>query len=167
MSEEKPSEFFGLLGLGGLCDFISPAAIERTKAEYRRGLEQELQARVDLARALTQERQAPEGARRDLETIERDERENSEAQRLAFLNLRELDAADDIDIQIRFVKPDDPISDADREAYAKWCEGDRKRQELIRKNAEAQRLAYLKRCEAVISFDRLEEQQGNEPGEIN
>lgn len=136
-SDDRPSEF---LGLGGLLDFLSPAAIERKKAEYRRLLKQEMRSRSDLARAIAQERQAMAGVARNPQTIRREgelqalERENSEGQRIAFLNLRELDAND---IHIRFVKPGDPVSEADREAYAKWCEGEKKRQESIRKNSEA------------------------------
>jgi ParB-like chromosome segregation protein Spo0J len=140
-SDDRPSEFFGL---GRLLDFLSPAAIERTKAEYRRLLEQEMRSRADLARAIAQERQAMAGAARNPETIRRErelqalERENSEGQRIAFLNLRELDAND---IHIRFVKPGDPVSDADREAYAKWCGGGKERQGSIRKNPEAMEAA--------------------------
>jgi hypothetical protein len=140
-SDDRPSEFFGL---GGLLDFLSPEAIERTKAEYRRLLEQEMRSRSDLARAIAQERQAMAGAARNPETIRREgelqalERENSEGQRIAFLNLRELDAND---IHIRFVKPGDPVSEADREAYAKWCEGEKERQESIRKNSAAMEAA--------------------------
>jgi hypothetical protein len=68
LSDEKPGEFFGLLGRKGLCDFLSPAAIERTKAEYRRGLEQEMRSRAELTRARAQERQAIAGAARNPET---------------------------------------------------------------------------------------------------
>jgi ParB-like chromosome segregation protein Spo0J len=136
-SDDRPSEFFGLVRL---LDILSPAAIERTKAEYRRLLEQEMRSRSDLARAIAQERQAMAGAARNPETIRREgelqalERENSEGQRIAFLNLCELDAND---IHIRFVKLGDPVSEADREAYAKWCEGEKERRGSIRKNSEA------------------------------
>jgi hypothetical protein len=75
----------------------------------------------------------------------------------------------ELEFTVRFVGPGDPVSDADRESYLKWCEGEKERQALIRKNDERERLAYereclayLKRREAMISFDHSEEQAPNE-----
>jgi hypothetical protein len=118
-SDDKPNgglgnSFFGLLGLGPLLDFFD---IDRARAEYRHALEQEMRSRVDLARSLAQERQTLAGAERSSETIRREEEpqalelKNSEGHRFAYLNLRELDSND---ICVRFVKPGDPVSDADR-----------------------------------------------------
>jgi hypothetical protein len=135
-------EYLGsLLGLGPLLDFLYT---DRARAEYRHGLEQEMRSRVDLALAIAQERQTMAGVERSSETIRREEElrslelENSEGHLIAYLNLRELDANDSC---VRFVKPGDPVSDADREAYAKWCEMDQERQALIRKNSDEERIA--------------------------
>jgi len=151
-SDDKPNgglgrSFLGLLGLGPLLDFFdtdrAQAEYRRGLAEYRRGLEQEMQSREDLARLIAQGRQTMAGAERSSETIRREEEllaielENSEGHRIAYLNLRELDSNG---LDVRFVKPGDPVSDADRESYAKWCEMDRERQALIRKNSDEERI---------------------------
>jgi len=58
----------------------------------------------------------------------------------------------EVTINVRFVKPDDPISDGDREAYLKWCEGKGERRALMLEKSEAERIAYWKRYEADIAF---------------
>jgi hypothetical protein len=137
--------FGSLLGLGPLLDFFDT---DRAIAEYRHALEQEMRSRVELARAIAQERQAMVGVERSSETIRREEElqalelENSEGHRITYLNLRALDENDShVCFDIRFVKPGDPVSDADRESYAKWCEMDKERQALIRKNSDEKRIA--------------------------
>jgi hypothetical protein len=143
-------EYLGsLLGLGPLLDFFDT---DRALAEYRHALEQEMHSRADLARALAQERQTMAGAERSSETIRREEElqalelENSEGHLIAYLNLRELDANDS---DVRFVKPGDPVSDADRESYAKWCEMDKERQALIRKNSDEEHIAKVAESEWI------------------